>query len=103
MRDMRINEHKSKIRTLSSDSKIVEHILKFKHDFDFSSTTTLAFESDWRKRIIKESILTNRTLGRPINDFTDNHLSNIPSSSSSSRIFFIVFKHILNLVRDIPP
>ena len=56
MRDTRINEHKSKIRTLSSDSKIVEHILNFKHKFDFSNTKTLAFESDWRKRIIKEYI-----------------------------------------------
>ena len=31
MKDTRINEHKSKIRTLSSDSKIVEHILNLKH------------------------------------------------------------------------
>ena len=68
MGETRINEHKSKIRTLSSDSKIVEYILKFKHDFDFSSTKTLAFESDWRKRIVKESILTNRTLFRSINE-----------------------------------
>ena len=68
MRNTRINEHKSKIRTLSSDSKIVQHILNFKHKFDFSNTKTLAFESDWRKRIIKESILTNRTLGKSINE-----------------------------------
>ena len=68
MREVRINEHKSKIRTLSSDSKIVEHILKFTHDFDFSSIKTLASESDWRKRIIKESILANGTLGKSINE-----------------------------------
>ena len=68
MRDTRINEHKSKIRTLSSDSKIVEHILNFKHKFEFSNTKALAFENDWRKRIIKESILTNRTLGKSINE-----------------------------------
>ena len=68
MKETRINEHRSKIRTLASDSKIVEHILKYKHNFDFSSTKTLALENDWRKRIIKESILTNRTLGKSINE-----------------------------------
>ena len=68
MKETHINEHKSKVKTLSSDSKIVEHILKFKHKFDFSNTKALAFESDWRKRIIKESILTNRTLGKTINE-----------------------------------
>ena len=67
-RDTRINEHKAKIRTLSSDSKLVEHILQHKHKFDFSNTKTLARETDWRKRVIKESILTNRTLGNAIND-----------------------------------
>ena len=68
MKETRINEHKSKVKTLSSDSKIVEHILKYKHKFDFSNTKTLALESDWKKRIIKEGILTNRTLGKSINE-----------------------------------
>ena len=68
MKETRITEHRSKIRTLALDSKIVEHILKYKHNFDFSSTKTLALENDWRKRIIKESILTNRTLGKSINE-----------------------------------
>ena len=63
-----MKEHQAKIRLLSSDSKLVEHILKYKHQFDFSNTKTLAFESDWRKRTIKESILTNRTLGKSINE-----------------------------------
>ena len=39
---------------------------KYKYNFDFSSTKTLALENDWRKRIIKESILTNRTLCKRI-------------------------------------
>ena len=64
----RINEHKSKIKSLSSDSKLVEHIEKCKHKFDFLNTKTLALENDWRKRIIKESILTSKTLGKAIND-----------------------------------
>ncbi|CAF4600906.1 unnamed protein product [Rotaria sp. Silwood2] len=67
-KDTRMKEHEAKIRTLSSDSKLVEHILKYQHSFDFSKTETLAYESDWRKRIIKESILTNRTLGKSINE-----------------------------------
>jgi hypothetical protein len=68
MKETRMKEHKAKIKTLSSDSKLVEHILKYKHNFDFSNTETLAFESNWRRRIIKESILTNRTLGKSINE-----------------------------------
>jgi sugar-specific transcriptional regulator TrmB len=68
MKETRINEHKAKMRLLSSDSKLVEHVLRYKHKFDFSNTETLAWETDWRKRVIKESILTNRTYGKSIND-----------------------------------
>lgn len=68
MKKTRMKEHKAKIRTLASDSKIVEHILNHKHDFDFENVRTLAHESDWRRIIIKESILTNRTLGKFINE-----------------------------------
>ena len=68
MKETRMKEHKDRIKTLSSDSKLVEHILEYKHNIDFSNTSTLAFESNWRKRVIKESILTNRTLGRAINE-----------------------------------
>ena len=57
MKEIRINEHKSKVKTLSSDSKIVEHILKYKHKFDFSNKKTLALESDWRKRIKKREYI----------------------------------------------
>jgi hypothetical protein len=44
MKETRMREHKSNIRKLSSDSKLVEHILKYKHSFDFTSTKTLACE-----------------------------------------------------------
>lgn len=64
----RNNEHKANIRNLSNDSKLVQHILKEKHKFDFSNVQTLALESDWRRRVIKESILTNRMLGNSVND-----------------------------------
>ncbi|CAF1179846.1 unnamed protein product [Adineta steineri] len=68
MKETRMKEHQNNIRLLSSNSKLVEHILEHKHQFDFSNTKTLALESDWRKRVIKESILTNRTLGKSINE-----------------------------------
>lgn len=68
MKETRVNEHKAKIRSLSSDSKLVKHILEHKHKFDFSNTLTLALETDWRKPVIKESILNHKTLGRSIND-----------------------------------
>ena len=68
MKETRIKEHKANIKTLSTKSKLVEHILTYKHQFDFTNTKTLALESDWRKRVIKESILTSRTLGKSINE-----------------------------------
>lgn len=67
-RDTRINEHKTKLKSLSTDSKLVEHILEYKHQFDFSNTKTLARETNWRKRIMKESILTSRTLDKSVNE-----------------------------------
>jgi DNA-binding sugar fermentation-stimulating protein len=68
MRETRMNEHRAKIRSLASDSKLVEHIQQYKHKFDFSKVETLAVETGWRKRVIKESILTNKMFGNAIND-----------------------------------
>ena len=68
MKETRMKEHKANIKTLATNSKLVEHILTYKHQFDFTNTETLAFESDWRKRVIKESILTSRSLGKSINE-----------------------------------
>ncbi|CAF1389693.1 unnamed protein product [Adineta ricciae] len=71
-KETRMREHQANIRTLSTKSKLVEHILAHKHQFDFVNTKTLALENDWRKRIIKESILTSRTLGKSINEVKHN-------------------------------
>ena len=68
MKETRMKEHKANIRTLATKSELVEHILTHKHQFDFMNTQTLAFETDWRKRVIKESILSSRTLGKSINN-----------------------------------
>ncbi len=62
------SEHRAKIRSLASDSKLVEHVSQYKLKFDFSKVETLVWETDWRKRVIKENILTNRTFGNAIND-----------------------------------
>jgi hypothetical protein len=67
MKETRMKEHKRNIRKLSDKSELVEHILTHKHQFDFANTQTLALESDWRKRVIKESILSSRTLGKSLN------------------------------------
>lgn len=52
--ETRIAEHQTKIRTLGSDSKIVEHILQKGHQFDLTNVSTLTHESNWRRRVIKE-------------------------------------------------
>ena len=66
--ETRITEHQTKIRTLGSDSKIVEHILQCKHEFDLSKVETLTHENNWRRRVIKESLLTSKAHGNAIND-----------------------------------
>jgi hypothetical protein len=68
MKEVRMIEHQAKIKSLASDSKLVEHIQQYKHEFDFWKTTTLAHDTEWRKRIIKESLLTYKTNGNAIND-----------------------------------
>ena len=62
-----MKEHRANVRNLSDKSELVEHILTHKHQFDIMNTQTLALESDWRRRVIKESILSSKTLGKSIN------------------------------------
>ena len=61
-------EHKAKIKTFASDSRIMEHVEDQKHSFEFTRVKTLTLESNWQKRTIKESLLTHKTLGNAIND-----------------------------------
>ena len=58
MKETRMKEDKGTIKILSSDPKLVAHILKYKHNFNFSNTRTLTVESNWRKRVIKGDALT---------------------------------------------
>ena len=67
-KEKRMQEHKSNIRRLAANSKLVEHIEKYHHEFDFSKVETLAWEQDWRRRTIEESLLTQERLGKTIND-----------------------------------
>jgi hypothetical protein len=71
-REIRMKEHQSKIKRMEGDSKLVEHILANNHKFDFSKVETLAWETEWKKRIIKESLLTQEKLGKAINDIDYN-------------------------------
>ena len=67
--ETRMSEHQTKIRTLASaDSKMVEHIIQHKHKFDPSKVETLTHENNWRRRVIKESILTSKAQQNAIND-----------------------------------
>ena len=68
IREKRMAEHRAKIKTFGSDSRIVEHTEDQKHSSDFTRVTTLTFENNWQKKTIKENLLTNKTLGNAIND-----------------------------------
>ena len=63
-----MQEHKSNIKRFAANSKLVEHVETYHHEFDFSKVETLAWEQDWKRRTIKESILTQERLGKTIND-----------------------------------
>ena len=41
-RDKRMQEHKSNIRRFAANSKLVEHVEAYHHEFDFSKVETLA-------------------------------------------------------------
>ena len=55
-------KHKRMVAT----SKLVEHVEKYHHQLNLSKVE--AWEQDWKRRAIKESILTQERLGKTIND-----------------------------------
>jgi hypothetical protein len=57
-REMRMSEHRSHIKKMDTNSKLVEHIGKHQNHFNFDKVGTLAWENDWRRRTIEESLLT---------------------------------------------
>lgn len=49
-------------------TKIVEHILQHKHEFNLPKVNTLTHENNWTRRVIKESNLTNKAHENATND-----------------------------------
>ena len=63
-----MKEHKKDIRNRSESSHVAKHANEEKHSFDFEKVQTLSLESNWRRRIIKESLFTHEMLGKSLND-----------------------------------
>ncbi|CAF5178682.1 unnamed protein product, partial [Rotaria sp. Silwood1] len=45
-----------------------KHVHNHKHSFKFDESETLALETNWKRRTIKESLFTEETHGQAIND-----------------------------------
>lgn len=63
-----MKEHKDDIRILKDTSKIAQHVAEKQHNMDFDNVKILCHESNWRRRIIKESLHTHNSFGKAIND-----------------------------------
>ncbi|CAF4664734.1 unnamed protein product, partial [Didymodactylos carnosus] len=64
----RMKEYQKDIRKNTLTSAVAQHANSKSHSFDFDKAEKLAHESDWRKRTIKESLYTQFTYGKSIND-----------------------------------
>ncbi len=67
-RDKRMSEHTAAIRKKDTNSEMVKHILNTQHTIDFTNIETLTKETDWKRRTIKESLLTHESNGKAINE-----------------------------------
>ncbi|CAF1481890.1 unnamed protein product, partial [Didymodactylos carnosus] len=54
----RMKEHQKDIKKNTLTSAVAQHANSKSHSFDFDKVEKLAYESDWRKRTIKESLYT---------------------------------------------
>jgi hypothetical protein len=63
-----MNEHQADIRKYREISNVAKHANEEKHAFDFKRSETLALETNWRRRIIKESLFTHEMKERALND-----------------------------------
>jgi hypothetical protein len=71
----RMKEHLNDIKNNKLTSLIAQHCNLNNHKMDFDNVETLAFESMWKRRIIKESLLTQHAYGKAINEV--NHKLNV--------------------------
>ena len=66
-RSTRMKEHKADIKNNKATSDIAKHMNTLKHTADFTNIETIGNDSVWRRRVIKESLLTQQRLGMTIN------------------------------------
>ena len=62
-----MKEHKADIKNNKATSDIAKHMNSQQHKADFSNIETIGNDSVWRRRVIKESLLTQQHLGKTIN------------------------------------
>jgi hypothetical protein len=67
-KETRMKEHKSDIRKQNETSNVAKHANIEKHSFDFAHSETIALETNWRRRIIKESLYTYDMKEKSLND-----------------------------------
>ena len=64
----RMKEHQKDINKKSDSSNIAKHVTEHKHSFNFNQAETLSYENNWERQIIKESLYTQQSSGRALND-----------------------------------
>jgi hypothetical protein len=64
----RMREHQKNIKTNDPNSKVATHANINGHELDFGNVMIPGKESDWRRRVIKESLFTQGTFGKSYND-----------------------------------
>ncbi|CAF4501415.1 unnamed protein product, partial [Didymodactylos carnosus] len=57
-KQIRMNEHQYDIRNDKITSAVAQHANTHSHSFDFQTVETLALETAWKRRVIKESLHT---------------------------------------------
>ena len=64
----RMKEHSKDIKNFSDNSNIAKHVNEQKHSFNIQEAETLNIESNWTRRIIKESLYTQQHHKEALND-----------------------------------
>jgi hypothetical protein len=67
-KETRMKEHKADIRKQTKSSNVAQHANEQKHSFDFTHSETPALETNWQRRVIKESLVTHKMQDKSLND-----------------------------------
>ena len=65
---VRMKEHQTDIKKFTESSNVAKHANTEKHIFDFDNSETLALETNWKCRTVKESLLTYELQDKALND-----------------------------------